>query len=97
MRLAFLRDARAERRDIGEIDAPKMCDQPLTGKLPRQRLARPVQYVEKHDSRFLARKTAHDRRPNPGCATGDQNDFADKVWIDGGHGSFLPASFSLIG
>ena len=87
--LAGFRDARAQRGDIRDVDMCKVSGKSLAGKLPRETHARLVRDIEENDGRFLAREAAHDRFPDAGCATGDQDDFAGEIGIDGGHG-FLP-------
>src|SRR5437660_1397869 len=42
--------------------------------------------VEEHDVGFLLRKAPHDGGANARCATGDENDLAGEVGINGSHG-----------
>jgi hypothetical protein len=49
VRLACVCDARAQRRDVGEIDTLKIRGEPLAGQLPRKTHARLFIDVEQHD------------------------------------------------
>jgi len=62
----------------------------LIRQLARQALALVGLDVEEHHIGFLLRKAPHDRSANSRCTTGDENDLAGEVGINGGHGH-LPA------
>ena len=83
---AGFRDARAQRGNIRDVDMCKVSGKSLAGKLPRETDARFRRDIEVDNGRFLAREAAHDRFPDAGCATGDQDDFAGEIGIDGNHG-----------
>ncbi|MGY4374531.1 hypothetical protein ACVWZ3_002170 [Bradyrhizobium sp. i1.3.6] len=83
---ARLGDAGAQRGDVSQVDALEMRSQTLIRQLACEAFALVGLDVEEHDIGFLLREAPHDRSPNPRCATGDENDLAGKVGINGGHG-----------
>jgi len=89
VRLAGLDYAGAQRGDVGQVDALEMRSQALIRQLACQALALVGLDVEEHDIGFLLREVPHDRSANSRSATGDENDLAGKVGINGGHGHLL--------
>src|SRR3954452_15720934 len=58
----------------------------LIRQLACQGLARVDIDVEEHDIGFLLCEAPHDRSANSRCASGDENDLAGEVGINGSHG-----------